>query len=176
MRKNFYKGIVFLLLVGVLAGCGKTTEGETLGGVTEQQSEGDSQLETEETEEIVMETEETEEVPEPVVTTVTISATGDCALGALQYHEYAGSFRQYYDSKGETYFFENFREVFEGDDLTLINLECVFTNAKDRVEKTFNIKGAPEYAGIFVSGVNAFIDDTFKITPSLFLAISVAKT
>ena len=155
MRKKFYKGIVFLFLASFLVGCGKVAEAEPPGDVTQQQSEMVSEItserETEVSSEIVVETEVTEEIPEPVVTTVTVTATGDCALGALQYHEYSGSFRQYYDSKGDAYFFENFKEVFEGDDLTLINLECVFTTAKDRVEKTFNIKGAPEYTGILTS-------------------------
>ena len=138
MRKKLYKGIaIFLLMTIVLSGCGKAEN------PNEQQ---DSQIETES--ELVV---ETEKEPEPVITTVTISATGDCSLGALQTHAYSGSFHSYYDSKGEGYFFQNFKEIFEADDLTLINLECVLTNMTDRVEKTFNIKGKPEYTGIMTS-------------------------
>ena len=92
---------------------------------------------------------ETETQPaEPVIETLTISATGDCALGALQYHGYSKSFHQYYDKYGESYFFEKFYDVFSQDDITIVNLECVFTDETKRVEKTFNIKGYPHYAGI----------------------------
>ena len=94
---------------------------------------------------------ETETQKEPVVSTFTLTATGDCALGVLQYHEYAGSFHQYYSEQGSSYFFSNFKDVFENDDMTLINLECVFTDETERVEKKFNIKGQPEYTGILTS-------------------------
>jgi poly-gamma-glutamate synthesis protein (capsule biosynthesis protein) len=88
---------------------------------------------------------------EPVVTTVTVTATGDCTLGAMQLHGYAGSFHEYYDRYGETYFFENVKDIFEQDDFTLINLECVLSDSTDRVEKTYNLKGKPEYVGIMTS-------------------------
>lgn len=85
---------------------------------------------------------------EPAVQTVTVTAVGDCTLGATQTHGYAGSFHEYYDSNGENYFFEGVRELFEEDDFTLINLECVLSESNDRVEKTWNLKGKPEYTGI----------------------------
>lgn len=85
---------------------------------------------------------------EPMVQTVTVTAVGDCTLGATQTHGYAGSFHEYYDSNGENYFFEGVRELFEEDDFTLINLECVLSESNDRVEKTWNLKGKPEYTGI----------------------------
>lgn len=141
MKKQVYRWLTLLCMAILLAGCGKTA-----GQEKEPMLETDSQVGTEEDSEMVTEIEK-----EPVVTTVTISATGDCALGALQYHEYSGSFHKYYDSYGEAYFFENFKEVFAKDDLTLVNLECVFTTETDRVEKKFNIKGAPEYTGILTS-------------------------
>lgn len=85
---------------------------------------------------------------EPVVQTLRITATGDCTLGPTQKQSYAGSFHEYYDNYGEDYFFQGVREVFEADDFTLVNLECVLTTSEDRVEKTFNLKGKPEYVGI----------------------------
>lgn len=90
---------------------------------------------------------ETQE-PEPVIQTVTLTATGDCTLGATQTHGYAGSFHEYYDKYGEDYFFDGVRDIFEKDDFTLVNLECVLTESTDRVEKTWNLKGKPEYVGI----------------------------
>lgn len=139
MKKRVFSIVTLLTITSLLGGCGNIA-GESQNPMTE------SQVGTEESSEIVQETEK-----EPVITTVTITATGDCALGALQYHQYNGSFHKYYDSYGEAYFFENFKEVFSKDDLTLVNLECVFTTAEDRVEKKFNIKGPLEYSGILTS-------------------------
>lgn len=91
---------------------------------------------------------EPEAQPEPEITTVTITATGDCTLGNTQDQSYSGSFNAYYDENGQDYFFGGVRDIFEADDLTLINLECVLSDATERVEKTFNLKGKPEYIGI----------------------------
>ncbi len=85
---------------------------------------------------------------EPLIQTVTLTATGDCTLGATQTHGYAGSFHEYYDKYGQDYFFDDVRDIFEKDDFTLVNLECVLTESTDRVEKTWNLKGKPEYVGI----------------------------
>lgn len=93
-------------------------------------------------------TETKSEVSEPVISTVTITAVGDCTLGVTQTHGYAGSFHEYYDKFGENYFFDGVREIFEKDDFTLINLECVLSESEYRVEKDWNLKGKPEYVGI----------------------------
>lgn len=85
---------------------------------------------------------------EPEVKTVTITAVGDCTLGPNQKQGYAGSFHEYYDKYGENYFFDDVRHVFEEDDFTLVNLECVLSTSNARVEKTWNMKGKPEYVGI----------------------------
>lgn len=100
-----------------------------------------------ETQEEEMQTTETQDA-EPVIQTVTLTATGDCTLGATQTHGYAGSFHEYYDKYGQNYFFDGVRDIFEKDDFTLVNLECVLTESTDRVEKTWNLKGKPEYVGI----------------------------
>ena len=83
------------------------------------------------------------------VKAVTVSATGDCAIGRVQVHAYAGSFEDYYDRNGPDYFFDNVRDVFEQDDFTLVNCECVLTERNSRVDKEYNIRGKPEYAAIF---------------------------
>ena len=51
-------------------------------------------------------------------------------------------------TKGQDYFFGGVRDIFEADDMTLINLECVLSDATERVEKRWNLKGKPEYIGI----------------------------
>lgn len=95
--------------------------------------------------------EETEIIPEPEIRTITITATGDCTLGPTQSQSYTGSFTEYYDNQGERYFFDGVRSIFEADDFTLINLECVLSDSENRVDKTFNLRGKPEYVGIMTS-------------------------
>ena len=150
--------LAWVLMIGLLlTGCGGGTGNSELDNEnkdtsldTQEESQVADGSETES--EVESETEsETETIVEPVISTFTITATGDCALGALQYHEWAASFHQYYDEQGEAYFFANFRDIFEADDMTLINLECVFTDAEVRVEKQFNIKGKESYTGILTS-------------------------
>lgn len=106
---------------------------------------------TEEAVESEISTEPAEIEQESVVTTVTITATGDCSLGSLQTHGYAGSFHEYYDTNGEEYFFADVKAVFENDDFTLVNLEGALTESTNRVEKEFSIKGKPEYTKIMTS-------------------------
>jgi poly-gamma-glutamate synthesis protein (capsule biosynthesis protein) len=153
--KRHTKAAAAVLAVGLLLFAGAfasakwmntQTPVETAAEATEEIA---ADTETESAAETEMETEEAE--PEPVVTTATITASGDCTLGAVHLHGYEGSFHEYYDNYGETYFFEGVRDIFEQDDFTLINLECVLSNSTDRVEKTYNLKGKPEYVGIMTS-------------------------
>lgn len=137
MKQKIEAVAALMLSLLMLTSCGVDSQ---VDSPMDTQGELGTQIETES---------ETEHVP--VVTKVTITATGDCALGALSVHGYEGSFHSYYDQYGETHFFENFREIFEADDLTLINLECVFTDSNALVPKQFNIKGKPEYTGILTS-------------------------
>ena len=99
---------------------------------------------------------ETEEVleTEPVQEnrTVTISLAGDCSLGRLSIHGYEGTFYEMYDLKGADYFFGNVKEIFERDDLTLVNFEGVLTDSNETVEKEYNIKGKPEFNQILTAG------------------------
>ena len=85
---------------------------------------------------------------QPQMSTIVITAIGDCTLGNNQEQSYDGSFNSYYDSKGQDYFFGGVRDIFEADDMTLINLECVLSDATERVEKRWNLKGKPSYIGI----------------------------
>ena len=152
MKKRGYKFLALTLAAMMLAGCGNAGSGQGTEKETEIVQGTELETESEIESETEVETEsETELPPEPVVQTVTITAAGDCSLGALQMHSYEGSFHDYYDTYGEEYFFKNFREVFENDDLTIVNLEGVLSNATARVEKTYNIKGRPEYTGIMTS-------------------------
>ncbi len=140
LRDMAILGLSVGLVAGLFAGCG-TAESSEEGSVL---SLSEAQVESEIAEaEVVV-----EEEPEPEVLTFTVTATGDCTLGVTQTQSYSGSFNAYYDSYGEDYFFAGVRSIFEADDFTLVNLECVLSTSTDRIEKTYNLKGAPEYVGI----------------------------
>ncbi len=145
MKQRIVAGI--LCMAVLLCGCSRQT-GMPQQTATQSETEGANEAVTEKETEEETEQEPEEVVPLPVVQTVSITAVGDCTLGPTQTHGYEGSFHAYYDKYGEDYFFEDVRDVFEADDFTLINLECVLSTSDDRVEKTWNLKGKPEYVGI----------------------------
>jgi len=91
-------------------------------------------------------------LPEEI--TIKISAAGDCSLGNYLQQEYAYSFNQTYDKAEDPgYFFQNVKEIFEADDMTIVNLEGVLSDSETPEEgRTYNIKGAPAYAGILTAG------------------------
>ena len=88
------------------------------------------------------------EPPEPVITEITLSFTGDCTFGRNQKQSYSGSYDQYYDKYGPDYFFSKVRDIFEADDITVINLEGSLTKSKDLQKKKWNHKGRPKYVKI----------------------------
>lgn len=53
---------------------------------------------------------------------------------------------------GASYFFSNVKSIFDKSDFTIANLEGIFTDAKSKVEKKFNIKGPTEYTSILKAG------------------------
>lgn len=94
--------------------------------------------------------EETEEGPK--VVTITISAAGDVTLGNHQDQDYARSFNQMYDQQDSSYFFQNVKDIFSQDDLTIVNFEGVLTLAEEKQEKTYSMKGLPDYIDILSEG------------------------
>lgn len=88
----------------------------------------------------------------PEVVQITLSATGDVTLGVTQSTPYEGSFHQEYNRNGKEFFFDNVRDVFKADDITIVNLECSLTTSDDRQEKQWNLKGKPEYIDILTDG------------------------
>ena len=86
--------------------------------------------------------------------TITISAAGDVTLGNHQEQDYGSSFRQAYDqAEEEGYFFENVRDIFEADDMTIVNLEGPLTTSEQMREgQTYCIKGDPAYAHLLTLG------------------------
>ena len=85
-------------------------------------------------------------------TTVLISATGDCTLGGDVATGGESRFQGYVDDYGYEYFMANVREIFENDDLTIINLEGTLTLSKDkRSGRQFNFRGEPANTQIMSS-------------------------
>lgn len=90
----------------------------------------------------------------PVKTSIKLSFAGDFTLGNYANQAYSGSFDQEYEKNGKdsSYFLKNVKNVFESDDLTIVNLEGPLTSATAHVEKQFPFKGSKEYANILVDG------------------------
>ena len=62
--------------------------------------------------------------------TITLTFTGDITLGSEAWLEpEADSFASLYEKNGPEYFLANFAEFFAEDDLTIINLEGVLSDA-----------------------------------------------
>lgn len=86
--------------------------------------------------------------PEPVITEITMTFTGDCTFGRNQLAKYSDSFDQYYDKYGKDYFLSDVKHIFENDDITVVNLEGSLTTSTDIQPKKWNHKGDPEYVQI----------------------------
>lgn len=83
---------------------------------------------------------------------VTISAAGDCTLGTDEKFNASTSLPAMYNAKGADWFFAGVKDIFEKDDLTLVNLEGTFTTSTARADKTYAFKADPEYVGILTAG------------------------
>lgn len=88
------------------------------------------------------------------VVTITISAAGDVTLGNHKEQDYSYSFRQAYDkAEDKGYFFENVWDIFEEDDMTIVNLEGPLTLSENfREGQIYSIKGDPDYADLLNLG------------------------
>jgi len=92
------------------------------------------------------------------IITLSVTAVGDCTFGNDITIPYAGSFDEVFERNGENYyyFFENVQEIFEEDDLTIVNFEGVLTDKGQRQIKQYAFKGDPRYVNILTgSGVEA---------------------
>lgn len=124
------------------------TMDETMESKPGKESEEEIQQEQKEEAETQAQQEEltVEEIPEPV--SLTISAAGDVTLGNYLGQGFDGSFRQTYENtEDKSYFFQNVYDIFSEDDMTIVNLEGTLTFSENPApDRTFNIKGDPEYA------------------------------
>ncbi len=170
--KNCVRIVGMLVCIGTLSGCGDDLDAVMPLWSSGTQKEQDKQQEKQPQglEDIAEKVVKEEAIqPEPTETTqpegmeqsntqeettITISAVGDVTLGNHHMQDYAYSFRQTFDTvEDEGYFFENVYDIFSADDMTLVNLEGVFTLSEQINEgRTYNIKGDPEYVKILTAG------------------------
>lgn len=89
---------------------------------------------------------------EPHTIQLTVSAAGDCTLGKDAAAAYSTSLNAFFDARGASYFLEDVKNIFSQDDLTIVNMEGTLTDSENIVEKSFNFKADPAYAGILTEG------------------------
>lgn len=121
--------------------------------VDNKETEESTEEETKE-EETEEETEPETEVVEDIYDTITISAAGDVTLGRDSEYGYTGSFDHELELQDNdySYFFRNVKDVFEADDITVVNLETTLTTATKKADKSFRFKADPSYTEILKAG------------------------
>lgn len=89
-----------------------------------------------------------------VYETITISVAGDVTLGRDKDYGYQRSFDHELELQNLDYgyFFRNVKNIFEEDDLTIVNLETTLTTAEKPAEKKFRFKADPSYVEILKQG------------------------
>lgn len=85
---------------------------------------------------------------------VTISATGDVTIGGDTRKKNKSIFDKQLEQEinGLDFPFENTREIFEADDMTLVNFEGTLTNGKSKTKNSFSFAAQPEYVQVLTSG------------------------
>ena len=86
---------------------------------------------------------------------ITLSFTGDCTIGSEETRKtQEDSLHAYANRYGYDYFFANFRELFEADDCTIINLEGVLSDSAngEKTSKRYRFRGPTEFTGILKAG------------------------
>ena len=89
---------------------------------------------------------------------IVVSFTGDCTLGNTPLERgRASSFESFVAENGKLYPFDNVRDIFLQDDLTVVNLENVFYNREaKKVKKTYNFRSSTDMADILpLNGIEA---------------------
>lgn len=77
--------------------------------------------------------------------TVVISFIGDCSIGdSGQYMEYDSSYHTCLEKNGYEWPFSLVSQYLAADDLTVANLEVVFTTQRAHADKVYYLKGKPE--------------------------------
>ena len=82
-----------------------------------------------------------------------ISFLGDCSIGdSYQYRGYENGYHSTIDEKGYAWPFSLVKDYLAADDLTVANLEVVFTERKNHTDKMYNLIGAPDHVNVLLEG------------------------
>ena len=130
----------------------KTASQEQQEETTEPKKDDSS---TDNTDDTSKESQEETTTPEPTAEPVSIPVRliGDCTLGTDVNFDQSTSFDAFYQMKNDPgYFFQNVKDIFTADDLTVANMEGTLTTSNDRQQKTFAFKGDPSYTEILTRG------------------------
>ncbi|MGN0182562.1 MAG: CapA family protein [Candidatus Ornithomonoglobus sp.] len=84
----------------------------------------------------------------PAERSVSITAVGDCTFARDESFAKETSFDAYAEKYGTDYFFENVRDIFAEDDLTIVNFEGTLSTQGEREAKQFAFRGDPSYVNI----------------------------
>jgi len=98
-----------------------------------------------------------EPAPEPIIT-ITVSAAGDVTVGGCPVNSSFNSYMRQFDlqDKDFSFFFRNVRDIFNEDDLSIVNFESTLTDATKRDDKRFTFRAPPEFSQVLRgSGINA---------------------
>ncbi|MEE0409261.1 MAG: CapA family protein [Clostridia bacterium] len=87
--------------------------------------------------------------------TLTVTATGDCTFATDVNASRDLGFVSYAERYGTDWFFDKVRDIFEDDDLTIVNFEGTLSDRGEREIKQFAFRGDPEY-------VNALSDSSVE--------------
>ena len=85
--------------------------------------------------------------------TFTITVAGDTTLGSTDdLRKREDCFENVYAEKGASWFFSGTRDLFDTDDMTLVNFEGTITESNTKKDKKFNFKAPAEYVDILTLG------------------------
>ena len=130
----------------------KTASQEQQEETTEPKKDDSS---TDNTDDTSKDSQEETTTPEPTAepVSITVSMVGDCTLGTDVNFDQSTSFDAFYQMKNDPgYFFQNVKDIFTADDLTVANMEGTLTTSNDRQQKTCAFKGDPSYTEILTRG------------------------
>lgn len=114
----------------------KTASQEQQEETTEPKKDDSS---TDNTDDTSKDSQEETTTPEPTAepVSITVSMVGDCTLGTDVNFDQSTSFDAFYQMKNDPgYFFQNVKDIFTADDLTVANMEGTLTTSNDRQQKT----------------------------------------
>lgn len=84
---------------------------------------------------------------------VLLSFVGDCSIGdSIQYVDTSNSYHTVIDEKGYAWPFSLVKEYLAADDLTVANLEVVFTERRAHLDKMYPLVGAPDHVNVLLEG------------------------